>query len=298
MALEQMAQNLDNSMAQFAPTSRWRDFLGRIRRSKGAMVGLGILLVLVVVAILAPTIAPYNPVRVSKEGFLALPGISHPFGGDQFGRDVFSRVVFGSRISLTVGFISVVIASVFGVTVGLVSGYYGGWIDSLLMRIIDVMLAFPGILLALAIVSMLGTSLTNLMIAVGISGIPSYARLTRGSVLSAREEMYVEAARSIGAPNYRILAIHILPNIVAPVIVAATLGVGASILWAAALSFLGMGSQPPDPEWGRMLSEGRQYLRNQWWISTFPGLAIMITVLAVNMVGDGLRDAIDPRLKV
>jgi peptide/nickel transport system permease protein len=203
----------------------------------------------------------------------------------------------GTPLSLSVGLISVGIAIVVGVVVGLLSGYYGGWVDSTLMRFIDVMLAFPGILLALTIVSMLGPSLTNLMIAVGVSSIPTYARLTRGSVLSAREEVYVSAARSIGVANRRILVRHILPNVVAPIIVTATLGVGAAILWAAALSFLGLGSQPPTPEWGRMLSEGRQYLRDHWWISTFPGLAIMVTVLAMNILGDGLRDVLDPRLK-
>jgi peptide/nickel transport system permease protein len=275
-----------------------KDFVRRIRQSKGAMVGVALLVLLIIVAILAPVIAPHDPVRVNAGSYLASPSVGHPFGTDQFGRDVFSRVVFGARPSLTVGFISVGIASIFGVVVGLYAGYYGGYVDDLLMRLIDIMLAFPGILLAMAIVSILGPSLANLMIAVGISAIPSYARLTRGSVLAAREEVYVLAARSIGVPNRLILPRHILPNVVAPIIVAATLGIGTSILWAAALSFLGMGSQPPDPEWGRMLSEGRQYLRDHWWISTFPGLAIMITVLAVNLLGDGLRDALDPRLKV
>jgi peptide/nickel transport system permease protein len=280
-----------------AETSLWVDFFRRIRKSKGSLVGAAVLVFLIFVAILAPVLAPYDPVRVSAGDFLASPSSTHPFGTDQYGRDVFSRLVFGSRPSLTVGFISVGIASIFGVIIGLYAGYYGGFVDDLLMRLIDIMLAFPGILLAMAIVSILGPSLANLMIAVGISAIPSYARLTRGSVLAAREQVYVLAARSIGVPNRLILTRHILPNVVAPIIVAATLGIGTSILWAAALSFLGMGSQPPEPEWGRMLSEGRQYLRDQWWISTFPGLAIMITVLGVNLLGDGLRDALDPRLR-
>lgn len=278
-------------------TTLWTDFARRIQKSKGAIIGLVILALLVLTAILAPVLAPFDPVRVNAGGFLTPPSPAHPFGTDQYGRDVFSRVLFGARPSLTVGFISVGIAAIVGVFVGLWAGYYGGILDDLLMRFIDVLLAFPGILLAMAIVSVLGPSLANLMIAVGISAIPSYARLTRGSVLSTREEEYVLAARAVGARNYRILGRHILPNVFAPIIVSATLGIGTSILWAAALSFLGMGSQPPNPEWGRMLSEGRQYLREHWWISTFPGLAIMVTVLSVNLLGDGLRDALDPRLK-
>jgi peptide/nickel transport system permease protein len=278
-------------------SSRRFETLRRLLRNKSALLGLVILCLLILVAIFAPAIAPFDPIKIDPAQALLQPSITHPFGTDQYGRDVFSRVVAGTYLSLSVGMISVGIAIVIGVIVGLLSGYYGGWVDTLFMRMIDVMLAFPGILLALTIVSMLGPNLTNLMIAVGISSIPTYARLTRGSVLSAREEVYVEAARSIGVSNNRILGRHILPNVVAPIIVTATLGVGAAILWAAALSFLGLGSQPPTPEWGRMLSEGRQYLRDHWWISTFPGLAIMVTVLAMNILGDGLRDVLDPRLK-
>lgn len=278
------------------PSKRF-ETLWRVLRNKSAMLGLSILLLLILVALFAPVIAPYDPVLIDPSQALQSPSRAHLFGTDQFGRDVFSRVVAGTPLSLSVGLISVGIAIVVGVVVGLLSGYYGGWVDSTLMRIIDIMLAFPGILLALTIISMLGPSLTNLMIAVGISSIPTYARLTRGSVLSAREEVYVSAARAIGVADRRILARHILPNVVAPIIVTATLGVGAAILWAAALSFLGLGSQPPTPEWGRMLSEGRQYLRDHWWISTFPGLAIMVTVLSMNILGDGLRDVLDPRLK-
>jgi ABC-type dipeptide/oligopeptide/nickel transport system permease subunit len=268
----------------------------RLAKSKGATAGLVILVLLVLIAIFAPLLAPFNPIQIDPTHYLFSPGSPYFFGTDQYGRDVFSRVLFGARVSLVIGLISVGIASVIGVTVGLISGYYGGWVDSLLMRIIDVMLAFPGILLALGIVSMLGPSLRNVMIAVGISAIPTYARLTRGSVLSARRELYVDAAHVIGVPDRLILTRHILPNVIAPLIVAATLGVGSAILWAAALSFLGLGAQPPTAEWGRMLSDGRAYLRDQWWIATFPGLAIMITVLAMNMLGDGLRDALDPRL--
>jgi peptide/nickel transport system permease protein len=272
--------------------------LRRALRSKGAVGGFALLLLLALAALAAPVLPLTDPIQIDPPRALYSPGFPYLFGSDQYGRDVFSRVVFGSRVSLVVGPIAVGIALIPGVTVGLLAGYYGRWVDATLMRIVDVMLAFPGILLALGIVAVLGPSLTSLMVAVGISSIPTYARLTRASVLSAREQLYVDAARVVGASDVAILLRHILPNVVAPIIVVGTLGVGAAILIAATLSFLGLGSQPPLPEWGRMLSEGRQYLREQWWIATFPGLAIMLTVLALNMLGDGLRDALDPRLKV
>jgi peptide/nickel transport system permease protein len=263
--------------------------------SKGTVIGASILLVLVLVALAAPIIAPAEPTRTSPADALRPPSRDFFFGTDQFGRDVFTRVLYGARISLIIGLISVSIAVVVGTLLGLISGYYGRWVDSVVMRIVDVMLAFPGILLALALVSILGPSLVNLMIAVGISSVPQYARLVRGSVLSARENVYVEAARVIGCTDALIMRRHVLPNVFAPIIVVATLGIALAILWAAALSFLGMGSQPPTPEWGRMLSDGRAYLRDQWWIATFPGLAIMVTVLGMNLLGDGLRDVLDPR---
>ncbi len=281
-----------------APRAPWARVVPRVRRHKGAMVGLGIVAVLVLVALGQSALAPRSPTKIDIAATLHTPDRIHWMGTDQYGRDVYSRVVHGSSISLVIGFISVGIAATAGTTVGLVAGFYGGRVDGILMRIIDVMLAFPGILLALAIVSVLGPNLRNLMIAVGISQIPLYARLVRGSVLVAKEQLYVEAARVVGVPIRVILVRHILPNVVAPIIVAATLGMGGAILAAAALSFIGLGSQPPTPEWGRMLSEGRDYLRDAWWISTFPGIAIMLTVLGVNMLGDGLRDVLDPRLRV
>ena len=262
------------------------------------MLGMAIVAALVLVALGQGLLAPQSATKIDIVAALQAPDRAHWMGTDQYGRDVYSRVVHGSSISLVVGFISVGIAAIAGTTVGLVAGFYGARVDGILMRIVDVMLAFPGILLALAIVSVLGPSLRNLMIAVGISGIPFYARLVRGSVLVAKEQLYVEAARVVGVPIPVILVRHILPNIVAPIIVAATLGMGGAILAAAALSFIGLGSQPPTPEWGRMLSEGRDYLRDAWWISTFPGMAIMLTVLGVNMLGDGLRDVLDPRLRI
>jgi peptide/nickel transport system permease protein len=267
----------------------------RLRKGKGGLVGLTVLAILLILALAAPFIAPYDPIKVSEDALFS-PGLPYLCGTDQYGRDILSRILYGARISLTIGLIAVGIAASVGVTMGLIAGFYAGWVDTILMYVVTVMLAVPGFLLALAIVTIRGKpSLTNLMIAVGISGIPTYARLVRGSVLAAKESVYVDAARVMGAPTRMILIRHILPNVIAPVIVAATLGTGTAILAAAALSFLGLGSQPPAPEWGRMLSEGRAYLRDQWWISTFPGLAIMVTVLAMNLLGDGLRDALDPR---
>jgi peptide/nickel transport system permease protein len=262
------------------------------------MAGMGIVVVLILIAFGQSVLAPQSATKIDIAAALRAPDKVHWMGTDQYGRDVYSRVIHGSSISLTIGFISVGIAATAGTAVGLVAGFYGGRVDGLLMRLIDVMLAFPGVLLALAIVSVLGPSLRNLMIAVGISAIPFYARLVRGSVLIAKEQLYVEAARVVGVPISTILIRHILPNVVAPIIVAATLGMGTAILAAAGLSFIGLGSQPPTPEWGRMLSEGRDYLRDGWWISTFPGIAIMLTVLGVNILGDGLRDVLDPRLRI
>jgi len=278
--------------------TRWQMLAPRVRRHKGLLVGLCIVVFLVAAALLRDTVAPQSPIKIDITAALQGPNGAHWFGTDQYGRDVFSRVVHGASISLTVGGIAVGIAATVGTTVGLVAGFYGGTADTLLMRVVDVLLAFPPILLALGIVSVLGPSLQNLMIAVGVSGIPLYARLVRSTVLVARQQLYVEAARAFGVPIPVILVRHLLPNVVAPIIVAATLGMGTSILAAAGLSFVGLGSQPPTPEWGRMLTEGRDYLRDAWWISTFPGVGIMITVLGVNLLGDGLRDVLDPRLRV
>jgi peptide/nickel transport system permease protein len=274
------------------------DAVARLRRHKGALLGTSIIAAMILVALFENGLAPRSPTAIDIAVALRGPNNLYPMGTDQYGRDVWSRVVHGARISLTVGIFSVSIAVSAGTAVGLVAGYYGRLVETLLMRVIDVMLAFPGILLALGIVSVLGPSLRNLMIAVGIAGIPVYARLVRGSVLTAREQLYVEAARAVGVAPPAILVRHILPNVVAPIIVTATLGMGGAILAAAALSFIGLGSQPPMPEWGRMLSEGRDYLRDAWWISTFPGAMIMLTVLGMNLLGDGLRDVLDPRLRV
>jgi peptide/nickel transport system permease protein len=262
------------------------------------VLGLAILGALALMALAAPWLSPRDPIKTSPREALQGPGLRFLLGSDQFGRDVASRALHGARLSLTVGLISVSIAVALGTPVGLLSGYYGGRVDGFVMRVVDVLLAFPGILLALAIVSVLSPGLNNVMIAVGLSAVPNYARLVRASVLSAREQLYVEAARALGSRDLSIVARYILPNVVAPLIVTGTLGLGTAILSAAALSFLGLGSQPPQPEWGRMLSEGRDYLREAWWISTVPGVGIMLTVLAMNLLGDGLRDVLDPRLKI
>jgi peptide/nickel transport system permease protein len=280
-----------------ATAGRRPGLLRRLARARGAAVGVAVLAILAAAALAAPWLSPHDPIRTSPRSALQAPGATYLLGSDQYGRDVLSRVLYGARISLMVGLLSVSIAVGLGTPLGLVSGYYGGRLDAFLMRVVDVLLAFPGILLALVVVSVLTPGLTNVMIAVGISAVPTYARLVRGSVLSARENLYVEAARALGGRDVLVVGRHVLPNVVAPLIVTATLGLGTAILSAAALSFLGLGSQPPTPEWGRMLSEGRDYLREAWWISTFPGLAIMVTVLAMNLLGDGLRDTLDPALR-
>jgi peptide/nickel transport system permease protein len=236
---------------------------------------------------------------MSPEELFQPPSLKHWLGTDQYGRDILSRIIYGTKYSLQLGFISVSIALFFGVPLGLIAGFYGDTrVDNLLMRLVDIMLAFPGILLALIFVAILGPGLNNAMIAVGVSAVPAYTRLVRGSILAAKEHAYVEAARGVGCRNGRILFRHLLPNVIAPVIVLSTQGIALAIIYGSSLSFLGLGAQPPTPEWGTLLSTGRAYLRAQWWISTFPGLAILCTVLAINILGDGLRDALDPRLKV
>jgi peptide/nickel transport system permease protein len=248
-------------------------------------------------SVFAPVIAPYDPIAQDSSAIRAAPNADHPFGADTFGRDIFSRVLYGGRMSLPVGFVAVGITAVVGVALGLIAGYYGGRIDTVVMRWVDLMLAFPGILLAMSLVAILGTSLFNLMLAVGIAAIPEYTRVVRGTVLSAREAEYVTAARVSGTSDRAIVLRHILPNVLPPVIVLATLGIAGAIILGSTLSFLGLGIKPPTPEWGNMLSDGRSMIRHQWWVSFFPGLAIMLTVLAINLLGDGLRDALDPRLR-
>lgn len=268
--------------------------LRRLRRSKAALLAAFILGLFTACALLAPLLAPYEPHRLLPGASLQPPGAAHLLGADLLGRDILSRLLYGARISLFVGFAAILLSLVAGVLLGLVAGYAGGATDNLIMRGMDMMLAFPGILLALTLVSFLGTSLTHLTLAVGVSFIPTFARLTRGSVLAVKEMAYVEAARSLGGAPHWIVRRHILPNVLGPVIVLASLAYGWAILAASSLSFLGLGVQPPTPEWGVMVNDGRGYLREAPWISAFPGLAIMLVVFAANILGDALRDALDP----
>ena len=279
-----------------AGRGRWA-LVRRLRQNRGAVVGFALLAVVITLALAAPLVTSHDPIKINPPARNLGPSPEHWMGTDQFGRDVFTRVVYGARISLPVGLIAVAIAAVVGTVLGLLAGYYGRLVDGAVMRVIDIMLAFPGILMALVVVAILGASLQNVMIAVGISEIPRYTRLVRGSVLSARENLYVDAARITGLRDAAILFRHILPNVVGPMVVLATLSVGSAILAAAGLSFLGLGAQPPRPEWGAMLADGRQFLGSHWWIATMPGFAIALTVLAINMAGDGLRDVLDPRLQ-
>lgn len=274
-----------------------RDIWIRMKRNRLAMVGLVIIIILVITAIFADYIAPYGYAEQNLANQYQTPNAEHWFGTDELGRDIFSRVVYGSRVSLRVGFISVSISMTIGVAIGAITGYYGGKIDNILMRFIDIVQALPDILLAIAIMAALGPGLTNLMVAVGIAAIPGYARLVRSSVLSLRDQEFVEAARANGSSDARIILKHIIPNCMAPIIVQATLGVAYAIINAAGLSFIGLGLEPPTPEWGAMLSGGRAYIRDYPHMTLFPGLAIVLTILALNLLGDGLRDALDPKLK-
>lgn len=279
--------------------SQWAEITRMLAKNRMAMLGLIILIILVLLALFADIIADYETVVIKQNlsNRLAPPSSQNWLGTDEFGRDIFARLIHGARVSLKVGILAVGLSIVIGGTLGAISGFYGGFIDNVIMRAMDIFLAVPSILLAIAIVSALGPSIINLMIAISISSVPRYARIVRASVLSIRDQEFIEAAKAIGASNARIIFKHIIPNSLAPVIVQGTLGVAGAILSTAGLSFIGLGIQPPDPEWGSMLSGGRQYLRYAWWVTTFPGVAIMITILSLNLLGDGLRDALDPRLK-
>jgi peptide/nickel transport system permease protein len=282
-------------LAEMPHVSERRRVWTALRQNKPALAGLFILAVLVVVGVLGPLIAPYGVNEVDADNLFEGPSWAHPFGTDDAGRDVFSRVVLAARVSLLVAVVSVGIALLVGVTIGLVGGYYRGVADNVLMRCMDVLFAFPVLLLAVAIVAVLGRGLLTAMVAIGVVYTPIFARVTRASVLSVREQVYVQAAVATGASDARIMRRHVLPNIAAPLIVQTSLSLAFAILSEAALSFLGLGVQPPEPSWGRMLYEGRGFVQDAWWMGLFPGLAIFLVVLAFNIVGDGLRDVLDPR---
>jgi ABC-type dipeptide/oligopeptide/nickel transport system permease subunit len=282
---------------KYSRSSLYKDAWRRLKRNKLAMIGLGIVVILVMIAIFSGLIAPYNPiVRVKEESILS-PNRAHLFGTDLLGRDIFSRVIYGSRISIVVGVVAVGISVVIGLFLGALAGYFGGLSDSIIMRIADIFFAFPYILGAIAIMTILGPGIVNIFIAIGILGWAYFARIFRSSILSIKNKEYIEAARALGANNYRIITKHIFPNAFAPIIVYATMNIGSAIITEAALSFLGLGVQPPTPAWGKMLSESLDYIDIAPWMMLFPGLAIVITVLGFVLLGDGLRDAFDPKLK-
>ncbi len=281
-----------------AQTTLLRDAFRRLFRNKLAILGMVLLGIFVFCALFAPWIAPYDPTAQDITRRREPPSREHPFGLDEVGRDLLSRVIYGARVSLYVGVASVSLAIIAGTLIGAISGYAGGWVDNVVMRIMDIMLAFPSLLLAIAIVAILGPGLLNMLYAIAFVSIPVYARLVRASVLAARETDYVLAARAIGCSSARILFRHIMPNCLTPIIVQGTLGIATAILDAAGLSFLGLGAQPPTPEWGAMLGQGRGSVFTAPHVVIFPGLAIMLTVLGFNLLGDGLRDALDPRLRV
>ena len=274
-----------------ARSRAWKAF----RRNRPALVGLTILVLLILVSLLAPFLTPYDPDQQALSEALRGPSASHPFGTDHLGRDILSRVILGASVSLKVGFLSVGLALVVGTLIGLLAGFYGGWGDDVLMRIMDMLFAFPAVLLAIAILAIRGPGTSNTIIAIAIVYVPIFARVTRASVLGVREEVYVRASRSVGASDLRLLTRHVLPNAAPPIIVQTSISLAFAVLAEAALSFLGLGTQPPNPSWGLMLAEGRGYIDLAWWLAFFPGMAIVVTVLCFNLLGDGLRDVLDPR---
>jgi peptide/nickel transport system permease protein len=286
---------LPRDAASPLPAGPWRRALRRLRRRRSAMFGLAVVLLFVAMALAAPWIAPHDPIATSWSAIRKAPSAVHWFGTDEIGRDVLSRVIWGTQASLLAGVVSVSISLLLGVPIGLAAGFLGGWVDALISRITDAFLACPFLILAIAMAAFLGPSLTNAMIAIGISATPIFVRLTRGQVLNVKVEDYVEAARAVGNPPWRIALAHVLPNVTAPLIVQATLAIAAAVIAEASLSFLGLGQQPPAPSWGSMLNTAKNYIDNAPWMAIWPGLAIFLLVLAFNLLGDGLRDALDPR---
>jgi ABC-type dipeptide/oligopeptide/nickel transport system permease subunit len=280
------------------PPTLFRETVAELSKSRTAVAGAFIILVFVLCAVAAPLLSPYDPIAQTIAERQTPPlSIGHLLGTDELGRDVLSRIIHGARISMVIGLVSVGISLSLGLVIGTLTGYYGGWFDRIVMRLIDIMLAFPYILLTIVIVAILGSSLVNAMIAIGISQVPVYARVVRASVLAEKENDYVAAERSLGAGDLSLMAGTILPNCIAPIFVQATLGIGDAILSSAALSFLGLGAKPPTPEWGLMIASAKEFVTTAWWIVTFPGIAILLTVLGFNLLSDSLRDALDPRLR-
>lgn len=283
---------------------QWVMTLKRFARRRTALFGLGVVVTVLLAAAFAPWLTPFDPLeqdinqRLREPGWQTAEGRVHALGTDHLGRDILARVIFGSRIALVVGLSAVLISGVLGMAIGLVSGYFGGWVDDFFMRLADIQLAFPFILLAIAVIGVLGPSLRNIIIVIGVSSWVVYARVVRGEVLSIREREFVQAAIALGSRDGRVLVRHVLPNAFTPWLVVATLDMARVIVIESALSFLGLGVQPPTPTWGGMLADGRVYLSTAWWLATFPGLAILVTVLGINLLGDGLRDTLDPRLNV
>jgi peptide/nickel transport system permease protein len=269
----------------------------QFRKNKVALAACFLIVALAGIAMFAPFISPYDPFDMSGEDMLTAPSTKHWFGTDQFGRDLLSRIMYGARISFRVGFISVGIALAAGTLIGVVAGFLGGWVDLALSKLIEVLFAFPDIFMALVIMSILGASITNLMIAIGIVYTPIFARIARGAVLEIKSALFIEVARSIGVKRFNIVTRHVLPNILAPLIVQTTLSLAFAILSEAALSFLGLGVEPDTPSWGILLNEGKDWMEMAWWLAVFPGIAITLAVLSFNLMGDGLRDALDPRMR-
>jgi peptide/nickel transport system permease protein len=292
-----IARSAAETMALAKPEKPLAEFWHRFSANRGALISVFALLLVFALAITAPVVAPYPPEKQLTGKRLEAPGLKHIMGTDNFGRDVFSRVVYGARLTFAASLVAIIIAVGIGVPLGLTAGYTGKTTDSVIMRSMDIMLAFPGILLALAVVAILGNGLVPVEIAVGVSLIPAYVRLVRASVLSAKENLYVEAARVNGCSGWRIAASHILPNVTTPILVLSTTAIGWAVVIAAEINFLNLGVQPPTAEWGADLAASRTYLRQAWWMGAFPGLAIMIVILAANLIGDGLQEALDPRMR-
>jgi len=279
------------------PTGLYELAILKFVRNRVAVAGLICLALIVLAVLFADIVTPYDPIKRNTPERNLGPSLAHPFGTDKLGRDIMSRVLYGGRVSLQVGFLSIALTTLVSVPLGLVGGFVGGLVDDFIMRVMDLILAFPGLILAIWLVSLLGSNMTNVILAIAFFSLPTYARLIRGVTLSIREMEYVMAARSMGAGAPRIMFFHVLPGVLGPLIVLTTLGVSGAIVTGASLSFLGLGVSPPTPEWGAMLADGRNYMRTQWWIAVFPGITITLVVLILNIIGDALRDALDPNVR-